>query len=273
MRGPGIQPNHAYFKNKGGNIYLIPQSEEAINYIKVNGKDIGKGVKLQNNDRIVFGVSTIFIFIQSREYEDLTINYEKAQDEVNSTQKEQQKKKIEEEKRKEEAKIKELEEKFELEKKEAEIQQQAEKEERERKIKELEEKLKTQQAEKERKKAKDQKLAIEEEVKKREEDIKLANLKASEKNRKQIKIYRNKIEESARLEEVLDTLLPMIKEANISAEKLKRNILFKPIIIHELDERSGLTPIEKLRNSKSVLKVKIYNKEEGTEYLWDPDKF
>ena len=92
MGGPGIQLNHAYFENKGGKIYLKPNSKEAKNQIKVNGKDIGKGIQLNHNDRIVFGAASMFIFRLPGEDEDLSIDYEMAQDEANSELKEPQEK-------------------------------------------------------------------------------------------------------------------------------------------------------------------------------------
>ena len=180
---------------------------------------------------------------------------------------------MEEEKLEEEAKIKEIEEKFEQERREAEAKQQAEKEEQERKIRKLEEKLKNEQAEDEIKKAEEQKRAIEEEVRKREEEARISELKAKEEVEEQKRLLEKKRKEHNMLDETLNTLLPMVKEANISAEELKRKILFEPTIVHEVSETPGQSPLEELKNSKSKVKVKIMNKEDGTQYLWDPEKF
>lgn len=273
LGGPGIQTNHAYFESKGDDVYLKPNSKDAKDQIKVNGKLIGKGVKLGHNDRIVFGAASMFVFRVPGEKDDLSIDYEMAQDEVNAELKAEQEKKMEQDRLEEEAKLKEIEEKYEQQRKEEEAKQQAEREEQERKIKELEEKLKTEQAEDEKKKAEEQKRQVEEEIKRREEEARLAELKALEEKEEQKRLLEKKKKEHQRLDETLNTLLPMVKEANISAEELKRKIFFEPTIVHEADDIPGQSPLEELKNSKSKVKVKIQNKEDGYEYLWDPDKF
>jgi hypothetical protein len=65
----------------------------------------------------------------------------------------------------------------------------------------------------------------------------------------------------------------MVKEANISAEELKRKYNFEPTIVHEVDEKPGMSPLEELKNSKSKVKVRVTNKEDGYHYDWDPEKF
>jgi hypothetical protein len=71
----------------------------------------------------------------------------------------------------------------------------------------------------------------------------------------------------------LNNLLPIVKEGNISAEELKRKISFEPVIVNEPPDQVGLSPLEEIKNSKSKVKIKVTNKEDGTNYFWDPDKF
>ena len=273
MGGPGIQLNHAYFENKDGDIYLKPNSKESKGQIKVNGKEIGKGVKLNHSDRIVFGAASMFIFRLPGQEDDHDIDYEMAQDEVNAELKAQQEEKLEQDRLEEEEKVKEIEAKFEEEQERKKEEQEREKEEQERRIKELEEKLKTEQEEEEKQKAEEQKRKVEEEIRKREEEARLARLKALEEKEEQKRLLEKKRKEHQRLDETLNTLLPMVKEANISAEELKRKISFEPTIVHEVEEKPGQSPLEELKNSKSKVKVRIVNKEDGSEYMWNPDKF
>lgn len=273
LGGPGIQPNHAYFEYKGSDVHLKPNSKEAKGQIKVNGKDIGSGVKLNHNDRIVFGAASVFIFRLPGKDEDPAIDYEMAQDEVNAALKAQQEAKMEEERKEEEAKLREIEEKFEKERKKAEEEQKREKEEQQARIKELEEKLKKESEVSEIKKAEDQKKKVEEEMRRKELEILEAERKAIEEKEEKKRLLEQKRKEHQRLDEVLNTLLPMVKEANISSDELKRKFVFEPTIVHEVDDKPGMSPLEELKNSKSKVKVRVENKEDGYHYFWDPEKF
>lgn len=273
LGGPGIQLNHAFFENKDGDIYLKPASKEASGQIKVNGKDVGKGVKLNHNDRIVFGAASVFLFRLPGEPEDPAIDFEMAQDEVNSELIAQNEAKMEEEKKEDEARLREIEAKYEQERKAEAEKQKKEKEEQEAKIKALEEKLKHEQEADERLKAEKQKKAMEDELKMKELERLQAEQKAREDKEEKVRLLEKKRKEHQRLDEVLNTLLPMVKEANLSAEEMKRKIEFEPTIVHEVDERPGMSPLEELKNSKSTVKIKVNNHEDGYEYMWDPEKF
>jgi kinesin family member 13 len=273
LGGPGIQNNHAYFEYKDGDVFLKPNSKESKGQIKVNGKDIGKGVKLNHNDRIVFGAASVFLFRLPGEPEDPKIDFEMAQDEVNAELIEKQGAKMEEDRIEEETKLKEIEENYEKEKLEAQEKAKKEQEEQEKKLlqlKHLQEKL---QEENERKKVEEQKRLIEEDIKRKEEERKLEELRAIEEKEEQIKLLEKKRKEHKRLDETLNMLLPMVKEANLSAEELKRKYKFEPKIVHEIDDSPGMSPLEQLKNSKSKVVVEVDNSEDGYKYKWDPAKF
>lgn len=269
LGGSGIQKNHAYFEASGDDIILKSNDKSANDQIKVNGKAIGKGVKLHHNDRIVFGASSVFIYLVPGEPEDTNIDYETALEEVNQellAQKEQQmaQQKEEDEQRMKEAEAKQAEE---LAKKEAEIAAY------EQKMKELEAKMKLEKEEGAKKEDLAEKKRIEDEIRRKELEMKEAELKAKQDLEEQKEMLERKRKQTERLNETLDTLLPLVKEGNISANELKRKYEFEPMIVSETDERPGLSPLEEFKNRRSVVKVKVTNKEDGYHYFWDPEKF
>ena len=272
LGGTGIQKNHAFFENKGA-IKLIPNSKEANGQIKVNGKDIGKGVSLNHNDRIVFGAGSVFLFRMPEELEDTSIDYEMAMDEVNSELKAFQEAKLDEQKKEDDEKLKEIERKYEEERKADEAKKLKELEEYEAKIKALENKIKKESEEDEIEKAEALKRKIEDDMKKKELEIEMAGKKLEEEREEQVKLLERKKKEHNRLDEVLNTLIPLVKEGNISAEELKKKFIFEPTIVQEIDDKPGMSPLEELKNSKSSVKVKVTNKEDGYHYFWDPEKF
>ena len=98
-------------------------------------------------------------------------------------------------------------------------------------------------------------------------------MKAKQDVEEKKRLLEKKRKEHDNLNQTLDTLLPLVKEGNISAEELIRKIEFEPTIVHEVDEKPGQSPLDELKNSKSVVKVRVNNKEDGYHYLWDPEKF
>lgn len=273
LGGPGIQKNHAYFEKKGDSVWLKPNSKEGGKQTKVNGKEVGKGVQLSHMDRIVFGAASMFIFREPGKPEDESIDYEMAQEEVNKELIEAQEAKLKEEEEEEKRREAELEAEYERKRKADEEQKEKEMREYQEKIKALEAKLKTDQEEEEKVKAEKQKRDMEEEMLRREKERQDAERKALEEKEEKKRLLEKKKKEHQRLDEVLNTLLPMVKEGNISAEELKRKFQFEPTVVHEVDEKPGQSPLEELKNSKSSVKVKVTNNEDGYHYFWDPEKF
>ena len=64
LGGVGIQRNHAVFEKdtESDDILLRPQCEKASECIFVNGKKVEGEHRLEHNDRIIFGTTTVFIF-------------------------------------------------------------------------------------------------------------------------------------------------------------------------------------------------------------------
>ena len=64
LGGVGVQRNHAVFEKDEvtGDIMLRPQCDKASECIFVNGKKVDGSQKLEHNDRIIFGTTTVFIF-------------------------------------------------------------------------------------------------------------------------------------------------------------------------------------------------------------------
>ena len=273
LGGPGIQKNHAYFEDKGGDIYIYPNSKEAKGQIKVNGKDIGKGMKMGHNDRIVFGTASVFLFRLPGKPEDNSIDFEMAQDEVNAELKAEQQEKMEENREEEEFKMKEIEDKYEEERQVKKEEEEKERKQQEEKIKALEE-LKNEQAEDaEKNKVEEQKKALMKEMMQKEQERLLSEQKMMEEKEEKKRLLERKRKDHQRLDEMLNTLLPMVKEANLSAEELKRKFTFEPTVVHEVDDKPGQSPLEQLKNSKSKVVVEVTNKEDGYKYKWDPEKF
>lgn len=71
----------------------------------------------------------------------------------------------------------------------------------------------------------------------------------------------------------LNSILPLVHEANLSAQELGRKIHFKTELVSETEDKPGDTPLEELRNSRVNAKVKVVNHEEGYSYNWDLDQF
>ncbi len=62
LMGIGIQKNHASIKKENQNFYLIPDSPETCDYLFINGEKVTEKTRIQNMDRIIFGITTLFIF-------------------------------------------------------------------------------------------------------------------------------------------------------------------------------------------------------------------
>ena len=59
---PGISNKHACIYKKNDCFFLKPFENTNSQFLLLNGKKVNKEIKLQNWDRIIFGISTIFLF-------------------------------------------------------------------------------------------------------------------------------------------------------------------------------------------------------------------
>jgi hypothetical protein len=221
----------------------------------------------------VFGTASVFLFRLPGKPEDNSIDFEMAQDEVNAELKAEQQEKMEENREEEEFKMKEIEDKYEEERQVKKEEEEKERKQQEEKIKALEE-LKNEQAEDaEKNKVEEQKKALMKEMMQKEQERLLSEQKMMEEKEEKKRLLERKRKDHQRLDEMLNTLLPMVKEANLSAEELKRKFTFEPTVVHEVDDKPGQSPLEQLKNSKSKVVVEVTNKEDGYKYKWDPEKF
>ena len=62
LQAIGIQPNHARIEREGHLYYLLPTCDEAGDFLFLNGENVREKTQLQHCDRVVFGVSSFFVF-------------------------------------------------------------------------------------------------------------------------------------------------------------------------------------------------------------------
>ena len=65
----------------------------------------------------------------------------------------------------------------------------------------------------------------------------------------------------------------MIKEANICAKELQRDVVFDLKLEKELPDWVGAKIGEDLKKSKTEMKFQVKNHENGTHYAWSESKF
>jgi len=240
-----IRPNHAQFINENNQIYLMPESDECMDTIFVNGIKIKGKTQLQHMDRIVFGTNSAFLFkdpskIEKGKENEAEVEFEtimkEKYDKSEAAQVEQNQKKEEEQKKAEYEKMKQ-----ELEQKAKDAAENLTKEkqaEYEAKLKELEEKQKQEMEEK-----------------------------------KQKKLAKKENAEQKWLEEKLSKILPLVREANLCAKEFNRNVNMDLRISKELPDWMGKKISDDLKKAKTNLNIHVSNKEQSTEYVWPEDKF
>ena len=79
--------------------------------------------------------------------------------------------------------------------------------------------------------------------------------------------------EEAILEDNLTKYLPMIKEANLIAEELKRDVKLELKLVKELPDWIGKNIGNDLKKAKTAVQIRVENLEEGTQYKWDGNNF
>lgn len=115
--GVGVFKNHCQINFDGKSAELVPNSNPTTAKVHVNGKLVEEPVKLVHNDRILFGVHNYFVFNDPSQSEDPSINWEYANNEVVG---DQVKAMTSEQDAILQQKLKELEEKYEADKKKSE---------------------------------------------------------------------------------------------------------------------------------------------------------
>ena len=79
--------------------------------------------------------------------------------------------------------------------------------------------------------------------------------------------------ERSYFQEKLAQHINKIKEANLIAQELKRNVQFEIKLGYTFSSISEINIYNDPEESKYKIKVKVDNKEEGEVYYWDIDKF
>jgi hypothetical protein len=268
LTGIGIKSNHARIIQTNEGLKLTVTDPEAREYTFVNGQSIPEnGLLLKSEDRIIFGINTIFLFMISSNGDDiLKHDWEQCQLEFHEFQ--EKKKKIKEE---EKSKIKieefkemktQIEEKYTKETKEIKDLFEKQMQEKEREILEIQQELEKNKVIHERV---NKEIEIEEKIrqvehekakKKRDLDIKNKSLKQT----------KEEVSNITKLEQTLRIILKKLNKLKIICQEFKRNINLDICFKHKnflIDEG----------NEKSEILIKVENYEEGTIFYWTPEIF
>ena len=282
----GIEYNHACVE-KIGEDYWLYLNEGKSGSVFHNGLLVEEKVKLKHLDRIIFGTSAVFLFVNflkadeaNQEVKKEEIDYEYCQMELHQMggeNKEEDQFDIEEFKRINqeenerviqekireatqlyEEKIKELENETTLlkEKDKGKVEERVEdKEEKERQRQEMYEHYQAY-------------------IEQLEEDLNRKNLLIEQERNKKINqeaFNKMKEEEKKVLNRKLAKLSPNITELNLIANELRRNIHFSVHLSYFFIDYQNISNYQ--NKKKYRIKIKVDNKELGYTYFWDLDKF
>jgi len=73
--------------------------------------------------------------------------------------------------------------------------------------------------------------------------------------------------ENSALEQKLEQILPLVREANMIAAEFNRDIRFNSQLT------SAMPDFGDIKAEKRIFQVKVDNREDGYFYVWEPDKF
>lgn len=88
-----------------------------------------------------------------------------------------------------------------------------------------------------------------------------------ERIRREEQAIANRQAEFSALEKKLGVVLPMVNEANLIAQEMKRKIVFSTKMVRVMPEFANLM------DSRTDIVMKVDNKEDNLYYQWDSDKF
>ncbi|EGR27406.1 kinesin motor domain protein [Ichthyophthirius multifiliis] len=282
----GIKEKHAIFQKINNEIYLKPYNGNCQDYIHVNGNKVGEKIRLFNNDRIIFGTNSTFLIIIPGEQDrnngkiiPKDIDWEFAQDEIsknielnNNQEQQQYEKDIKEQLSN---KFKDIETKLNSEKQENQDKIDFQKQLYEIKINQLSDKLREesqkQKLEKEKHEAEQQMKEIisKLEAERIQKQLEREKEKKKLQDEEQLRVY--KLKQKEIIQQRLRKALPKIQEVGFIAKELKREIQFSTKIIYNYTE-PGEIELQEQRLKKNI-QILVKNIEEGTEYVWDLEKF
>jgi len=82
-----------------------------------------------------------------------------------------------------------------------------------------------------------------------------------------------KQQQESMIEQKLSKLIPTVNETNLCAKELGRAFAFSIKLVSIIHDSMNLSPLERLKNKKVEIQIKVMNYEEGTTYFWNVDKF
>ncbi len=259
LSGIGIKINHASFEEFGTEILLMPNDEDAREFIFINGQQMqdDDGEILSHKDRITFGTNTIFLFMKYSDGQDiLSLDWESSQIELHKEVEKNLKKREEQAENKREKELadlkkqmeeKYLHERFEIEekmKKEIEsLKKQRDTKETIIDIKEneideiLRSRLKTLESQKAKQK---RELELKE---MHQQQRKTIGIKASDVNHK-----------SSKLEQNLQNILRKIHKMKIITNEIRRNVSLEVILLKDICEFLG----DNINNTNILIRVRLH---------------
>lgn len=280
LQSIGIQPNHARIEKRSDGYFIVPACPAACEFIFLNGQNVNEPTKLENFDRLIFGIGSLFIFHDpqnpSAPRGNLSANeidWENCQRELTSQHQHFSVGAADpaEEKRKQE-KLKQIEEEYERMNKAHEEQLKNLELEHKSKMQEIVNQMSVHSADKEeviQNEIKNFELLKEEFDKSFNQKIELEKNKKEEITKEFLKTFQEK--DTKKLELKMNKIFPNIVETNLIASELKRNIVFSIHISYFYIDIDNIKNYEKQK--KYRIKVKVDNNELGYSYFWDLRKF
>ena len=89
----------------------------------------------------------------------------------------------------------------------------------------------------------------------------------AERIKKEEELIKLRQAENSALEQKLEEILPLVREANMIAAEFNRDIRFNSQLT------SAMPDFGDLKSEKRIFQIKVDNREEGYFYIWDPSKF
>jgi len=89
----------------------------------------------------------------------------------------------------------------------------------------------------------------------------------AEKIRREEELIKLRQAENSALEQELEKILPLVREANMIAAEFNRDIRFNSQLT------SAMPDFGDIKAEKRIFEIKVDNREVGYFYVWNPDKF
>jgi len=243
LSGIGIKINHALFEELGTEVLLLPNDENAKDFIFINGRQMENddGEILTHMDKITFGTNTVLLFMKQSDGTDLySVDWETAQIELQKEVENNLKKNEEHNEKKRQNELEEL-------KKEMEEKHQKEKMELEEKMKKEIENLKSNRERDTQEQAKALEIKqndIDKLLRKKMKD--LETQKAKQKREVELKEATTTLQKtnevthkSSQLEQNLQYILRKLHKMKIITTETRRNVNLEVVLLKDICEYLG----------------------------------